>query len=488
VALSNDSQVQPASFGGAFASDVPRVVVRAKADDLHQPMPIGNPPKNGSAAIDQSFMGPNSQPVAVPSVTDLGPGYDLGGGPPCSFDVCAPAACCPTDAFCCPNLGGQPRCFWTNAELLFWGIKDSRVPPLVTTSAPGTTPAGALGPGTAVLFGGDKPDTEDFMGARFGGGFWLDPCHTLALEGNFFFLASRSNNFVNGSTGLPILARPFFDSRGFENAQLVAFPNMVQGTVAVASSSSLWGAEANVRWHGWDGCAFCGTNYRIDLLGGLRYLELEERLAITEALFVPPGATARGAAGPAGIFVFDRFKTRNQFYGAQVGAEAELKHGCWFLDVTAKIGLGNVHQRADINGSTTFTAVGVSSSTAAGGLLAQPTNIGAYSHDRLAFLPEFGLKLGYQITDHLRVYLGYNFLYLNNVARPGDQIDRTINVTQIPNITSPPTGEPVVGVRRPVFVFRQTDFWAQGANIGLEFRYYLHRHALVLRHPLQIGQ
>jgi hypothetical protein len=53
-------------------------------------------------------------------------------------------------------------------------------------------------------------------------------------------------------------------------------------------------------------------------------------------------------------------------------------------------------------------------------------------------------------------------------VRPGDQIDRGLDVTRIPNFGVPanPLPQP-----RPAVPFKETDYWAQGINIGLEFRY-----------------
>jgi hypothetical protein len=107
--------------------------------------------------------------------------------------------------------------------------------------------------------------------------------------------------------------------------------------------------------------------------------------------------------------------------------------------------------------------------TAVGGLLALPTNIGHFSRDRFSVVPEIGVNLGYQLTDHLRAYVGYNFLYWTNVVRPGAQIDRVLDVTLIPNFPVP--GAVPTGQNRPMVPFKENDFWAQGINFGLEFRW-----------------
>jgi hypothetical protein len=81
-----------------------------------------------------------------------------------------------------------------------------------------------------------------------------------------------------------------------------------------------------------------------------------------------------------------------------------------------------------------------------------------------AVAPEATISVGYQICENVRAYVGYNFLYISDVARPANQIDRAVNTSFLP----PPS--PTLPVR-PAFVFKGTDFWAQGINFGLEFRY-----------------
>jgi hypothetical protein len=54
------------------------------------------------------------------------------------------------------------------------------------------------------------------------------------------------------------------------------------------------------------------------------------------------------------------------------------------------------------------------------------------------------------------------------VARPGEQIDREINPTQLPRFNG---GGNLAGAGRPAFTFKDNDFWVQGINFGLEYRY-----------------
>jgi hypothetical protein len=64
--------------------------------------------------------------------------------------------------------------------------------------------------------------------------------------------------------------------------------------------------------------------------------------------------------------------------------------------------------------------------------------------------------------------VGYNFLYLSDLVRPGDQIDRTLNPSQIPALNA---GAAFANADRPHVLFSRTDFWTQGLLIGFETRY-----------------
>jgi hypothetical protein len=378
---------------------------------------------------------------------------------------CGEGGCIPPD---CLGIGGHsPHRFWGQAEFLLWSVSNSHVPPLVTTSSP--TSLGVLGqPDTAVLFGGSV-NHEDFSGGRFTVGWWCDPCERLGFEASYFFLGQRSIGYDAASTGTPLLARPFFDVNpavNGENSELVAnpavasLPNLIPltGAVHIRQSTELWGMEGNALWNCWRGCWG-----RLDFLSGFRYLQLKENLSITENLLVP--FTSLAVPGES-LFVSDQFGTRNQFYGGQIGLRAEANWRRWVVEFTSKVALGTTHQQVDINGATIITPFGGSPSAFTGGLLALPSNIGHFSRDHFSVVPEAGLNFGYNINDHWRVYTGYSFIYWNSVVRPGDQIDRVVNSSQLPGHMGSFVGPP-----RPAFGFRETDFWAHGVNFGLEFKY-----------------
>jgi hypothetical protein len=313
-----------------------------------------------------------------------------------------------------------------------------------------------------VLFGGGI-DNDVRSGGRFRAGYWLDDEQTCGIEGGYFFLSSRSVNFAAGSAdaGSLVISRPFFNViTGMEDSELVSVPGVLNGTVAVNLSSRLQGAELNGICN-----VCCGCRGRVDLLAGFRYLELDEGLGITENLAVNPSVPITGGTG---FVVHDQFSTTNRFYGGQVGARAELWSGNLFVNVRGMIALGATDEVIDVAGSTVIAPPGRAPTVGNGGLLAQPTNSGHFTGSHFAVVPEVGVNVGYQLTEHLRAFVGYSFLYCSNVVRPGDQIDRGVNPTQLPLTTATPL---FTGTARPAPVLRDTDFWAQGVNFGMEFRY-----------------
>ena len=70
----------------------------------------------------------------------------------------------------------------------------------------------------------------------------------------------------------------------------------------------------------------------VDFLGGFRYLDLEEDLSYSDTIsLVPTGPLNVGGLPlfipPTSFYTFDRYHTRNQYYGAQIGADFEWYEG-----------------------------------------------------------------------------------------------------------------------------------------------------------------
>lgn len=393
-----------------------------------------------------------------------------------------------------PDTSYQPSCcrgsrgrFYGSAEYLLWWFDGMQTPPLVTSSPAGTpqAQAGVLGqPNTQILYGNGDILDGSRDGLRFQLGTWFNDYQDLALEGDLFFFETASTGFsATGTGGTPILARPFFnmvpvDGVGdvlppAEDAELVSFPGVVEGTVSVSARSEFSGAGLRLRaaicckeiGATCNSCNPCGPAIsptsvsRIDVIGGYRYLKLDERILIREDL------NSLLSTSPGTFDISDRFDTSNEFHGADIGFIWEWDSAKWSLELLSKLAIGNTHQRVNIAGQTTVSDAGVSF-TQDGGLLAQRSNSGTYRRDVFSVVPELGVTLGYRITPRLKATAGYTMLYWSRVARPGDHIDLDVN----PNLF-PPIVEPVVGPERPRFFWDDTALLAHGLNVGLDYRF-----------------
>ena len=136
----------------------------------------------------------------------------------------------------------------------------------------------------------------------------------------------------------------------------------------------------------------------------------------------------------------------------------------WSIETMLKIAVGQTHTRVAIDGSTSTTIAGQATTQAVGGLLALPSNSGSHDSNQFSVVPEWSVKLGLDLSPQLRATIGYDLLYWNNVARPGDQIDTNIDPQQLP----PASG---TGATKPEFRLHTSDYWAQGVNLGLDLRF-----------------
>jgi hypothetical protein len=68
----------------------------------------------------------------------------------------------------------------------------------------------------------------------------------------------------------------------------------------------------------------------------------------------------------------------------------------------------------------------------------------------------------------VRVFVGYDFLYWSDVARPGDQADPRIDPARVPALGGPGR---TAGTTHTPSAIQESDFWAQGLHVGAEFRY-----------------
>jgi hypothetical protein len=383
-------------------------------------------------------------------------------------------------------------CVWFGVEYLLWDIRSPKFSTtLVTTNTnppPGNAPpTGELNdPATIQNFRPDSLKSNPFSGFRIDTGVFLDTHNGLSLEGTGFLLPTRGSSFKSASdpTGRPLIFVPFFDAQGAgtgtgpgEFGFGVAIPDFRVGGVTITSQSQLWGVEGNLVNRAFQ-C--CSCNLGGSLIAGFRYLDLDEKVSIAEQSTAINGSTVNFGvpfADPATISILDRFRGRNQFYGAQVGARVATAWRSLFFAIQGKLAMGADHETLNISGISTLNQANATNAgatavlpptTVAVGRFAAPTNIGTHSTDRFALVPETETRLGISICPGVLAYVAYDFLYISHVARPGDNIDRVISLTQIPTAFE---YNPAVPGTRPIVPFRQTYFWAQGVDFGLEVSY-----------------
>lgn len=387
--------------------------------------------------------------------------------------------------------------FWFRKDLLLWWIKDGpRTVPLGTTGpAPtsGFTPLpGFLGePGTRIVLG-DEPTSFGLRpGARFTGGFWLDPEKSLGLEANYLFLGGSWVNaavHTTGKPGAPNLAVPYYDATGAAMNSSFQPQNHVpgeavwvlpgplggfRGFLSNTRQSWLQGAELNVLLP-----ILEQENVHLAGLSGFRWLQLNETVTFDVG--------SRGVSGGslAGEFFNsqDTFLARNNFFGGQLGGKADYQIGAWSFQGTAEVAFGVMQETGFVtglsrtsNGTLNYETVDTGRHVLPGGIFAQRTNGGHHGTNQFAVVPEATCRVAYQLTKALQVSVGYTFLFASNVLRPGDLMDRRINSTLTgladASRASGKSNIPAGGPALPAFHAHDTSFWAQGINLAVEYRF-----------------
>lgn len=389
---------------------------------------------------------------------------------------------------------------WTRVEYLGWTLRKSPIPlPLVTSASFSDSIPGAIGqPGTKVLLGNKTEGKRWQNGFQISAGTTLNTGQALSIEGSYFLLPrvtiERSLN-TTGEPGAPNLAVPIYDVTGFwglngvpgETIYILPGPLLdeagFEGRLSLKISSLFQGAALNC-------CAYlgCRDGFSLEGISGLRWLQLQEDLT-----FNVHTKTAPNVSFPPGFYnAKDRFRTANNFFGAQLGLHALYRRCNWFVEVTPKVSLGVLNQHVSTHGvgetsdGNLFYSI-KGPAQLVGGIFAQPTNIGNHSRNICAAAFETSLRVGYQVTSCLEIFLGYNFISISRVARPGDQMNRKINPTRtglaevsratvgtgsgpIPFGTSGPAEAPQ-GPKEPRFHFKTRCFWAQGITTGAMLRF-----------------
>ena len=359
----------------------------------------------------------------------------------------------------CQTAMCNPLRVTARAEYLLWSTKGLELPSLVTRSPSGTDQdsAGVLGQtGTTTLFGNGEINDELRSGGRYTIGLYLDPFESNGVRITYLHLSEENDGYSGSNITSPILGRPFFNTLlGQEDARLIAFPGLVAGTLDVTSSTEFHSLEVVKQRP-----SVFFLNGQGEYQFGYRYAELNDQIRVSESTISLSGPTL-----DTDFQLFDQFKTENQFHGGQFGIRVVRPHSRNLtIELLGKVALGNTQTKAFISGQTVTNPPSAEASTTASGLLVQGTNSGEFDDNSFTSIFDVGVWLRHHSNCGITTSIGYSFLFWNDVLRAGDVIDTTVNPTQIPPGT-------LSGEARPAFEFNTTDFWAQGVNFGIEYRF-----------------
>src|SRR5205807_403029 len=136
-------------------------------------------------------------------------------------------------------------------------------------------------------------------------------------------------------------------------------------------------------------------------------------------------ATPGLAGNPGALSGAVAFGSSSQLGGAEVNLLKNLFHtpeysvdwlfGFRYLDLEETL---TVYEASSVVAATTGQLEG---------------NAGRFVSNRFVAIPEVGGQIGVQANCHLRLAVGYDFLYVNDVVRPGSQIDPVVTPRLVPS-------------------------------------------------------
>jgi Putative beta barrel porin-7 (BBP7) len=310
--------------------------------------------------------------------------------------------------------------WWVSPTLEFAWLPSKPAPGAVQLRVP--TPGGDM-PGPILPLAGRTAATAQ-SGFGLNLGVWLDSRNTRGIDASLFTLSGGDSTFT-----------------GFAPAMLVLFPNgtdrsaprvivLPDGTPIVGlfpATLSTWFITADVNYrHN----LYCDPNARLDVLAGYRYAFMQDELFLGDS-----------PSGSHDDYLRNRLAVSNPFHGGQIGLAGEYRGERLFVAGNAKVAFGAVSPELCATGMFR----GAEGETTTG--FARLATLGNTGGSRFAVLPTLNVRVGTQVREHARLFVGYTFQYLSQVARLGDALN--------PAATS----------------LAMTDFWVQSFNLGFELRY-----------------
>lgn len=423
------------------------------------PIPEGTPPMRPQPQTGAPPLPPFVAPQMPPAQAPEGPGGVPNGFtdplPPDAMNGFEPN---PQE----PDLLPARQCYF-GIDYIHWWVQKQPVPVLVTTGDIIDKVPGAFAQPNTKFFLDDISNGGAHDGVRLMAAYDFDRDGILGVDASWFWLNLATPTAEAGGDGgksSRVLTRPFFNTvTRLQDADPINFPGVMAGTLTAQTPLRLMGADANLRWLVNPSPV---NGPRWTLMAGVRWVALDEKLLIDEGLTDVSGLGTTGNH----YALSENFTTYNRFYGAQFGMAVDHRIGPVVVQLVGKVAFGQTQEYLRISGFTVVNEPsGVVTSNSKAALYVGPGNVGRYSDQEFAVLPEGQFKVAYEFNDYVRMNVGYDVFYLSRVIRPGKQINSDVNVQ--------PVGSPVpVGPLDPTFVpFRASGFWAQGFNVGLEINF-----------------
>lgn len=395
-------------------------------------------------------------------------------------------------------LACEHRQWWAQAELLYWTIRKNKTAiPLVTSASLADPLPGALNqPGSVLQLSSCSIQPKNHAGFRFLVGTSLNTCHISNLELSYLLLPhnrSCRSLTTSGEPGSPNLAVPLYDTTGVwslhgipgETVAVLPGPLFDEpgffGKFTLCGSTKFQGAEILTVFE------LCTRDcFLLSASSGLAWMQFCEAMA-----FAGQTHTDANAVLAADFFNFnDRFITKNNFFGPLAGVRLELEHHAWKLQTFITGGIGFIQNHLITHGSSRteagnlfFLTSHAAEQKLNGGIFTQPSNSGSFKQYKVGGMLEGLIRCSYTVRSWSEFSVGYNIIFLANVARSADQIDRKINVTRM---SLAEASRATVGIGAGPISFGQaaaapqafgdaspsprcgtTNFWTQGLIAGL---------------------
>jgi hypothetical protein len=269
----------------------------------------------------------------------------------------------------------------------------------------------------------------------------------LGVEGEAFFLERDSTHFRATSEGTQLLAIPYTDS-----VTDLPASNIIAGSGSKGSLSGGFVGYSRIQFYGQQlnlvGVLADGAAGRVEVLAGIRFLQMQDRFDLDTASYVLPAQTT--------LFGLENhFRTHTNFYGGQLGLRGILDRGPWSVKLRGLMAMGSDDQWVRVFGAA-VEETPLTRTVEGSALFVQDSNRGTFQRTVYDMVFEAGVNLSFQATRHINLFAGYTFLWWLNPIRAGDQVDTVINAG-------------AGGPARPLVPFREDSFWAHGINAGVLF-------------------